>query len=211
MNQQINLYHPVFRKEQKRFSARAMVEAVGLVLLGVVLLYGYTAWQVRKLAAAVAQTRQEQAAAAKQLAAAEAQFGGRGYAERLADLRHTLRTRAHVVALLAGRGFGNVRGYSEYFTALARATVPGLWVTSFRVRGAGQEIELQGRTLAAALVPRYLAALTGSAPFAGTDFRRFQITRPGKAAGGPLEFTIARHLTEHLETANGPVAAGSAR
>ena len=34
MSQQINLYNPIFLKQEKHFSARTMLQATGVVLLG---------------------------------------------------------------------------------------------------------------------------------------------------------------------------------
>ena len=45
MNQQINLYHPIFRRQEKKFSARAMLQASGLLLAGTVIMYAFPSWQ----------------------------------------------------------------------------------------------------------------------------------------------------------------------
>ena len=38
VSQQINLYQPIFRKQEKKFSTTAMLQAAGLVLAGIVLI-----------------------------------------------------------------------------------------------------------------------------------------------------------------------------
>ncbi len=67
MIQQINLYSPIFRKEQKRFSAVAMLQASGLLLAGVVIIYAFLFWQVNSLRAAVKQADAQSASAAKRM------------------------------------------------------------------------------------------------------------------------------------------------
>ena len=42
MMQQINLYQPIFRKEEKIFSAKTLLIGNLLVLVGLVVLYGAT-------------------------------------------------------------------------------------------------------------------------------------------------------------------------
>ena len=41
MSQQINLYNPLFLKREKHFSARTMVQALGIIALGLAALYVY--------------------------------------------------------------------------------------------------------------------------------------------------------------------------
>ncbi len=50
MSQQINLYSPLFRKQKKLFTALAMVQALGIVVIALVALYGYARVQVTELA-----------------------------------------------------------------------------------------------------------------------------------------------------------------
>ena len=43
MSQQINLYNPLFLKQEKHFSARTMAQALGIIALALAALYGYAA------------------------------------------------------------------------------------------------------------------------------------------------------------------------
>ncbi|MHB1951448.1 MAG: hypothetical protein ACYCQK_08235 [Acidiferrobacteraceae bacterium] len=191
MRQQINLYHPIFRRQQKRFSALAMAQAAGVVLLAAALLYSYTAWQVHSLSEALAAARSQRLAAAKDLSDATARFGGRGFARRVRLLRKQIRARERVRRLLASGRFGNTTGYSAYLVALARGDIPGLWITSFRATGNGASIALKGAAVAPDLVPRYVANLGARAPFAGINFGHFVITRAASPARY-VRFVIAR-------------------
>ncbi|MHB8415312.1 MAG: PilN domain-containing protein [Acidiferrobacteraceae bacterium] len=194
MRQQINLYHPVFRKQQKRFSAVAMAQAALLVAVGAALLYSYTAWQVHALSDAVLVARVQRLSAAKQLAQAQAQFGNRGFARRVRRIRREIKARTRVETLLAHGRFGNTTGYSAYFEALARGDIPGLWITSFSARGAGTHIEIKGKAMAPDLVPRFVANLGRSTPFAGVDFGQFQIEQ-SPAPARYIRFVVGRDAT----------------
>ena len=46
MTRQINLYSPLFRKQKKLFTSRAMVQALALVLVTLMLSYTYARFQV---------------------------------------------------------------------------------------------------------------------------------------------------------------------
>ena len=39
MSQQINLFNPLFMRKEKYFSARTMLQSLGLIVLGLVVLY----------------------------------------------------------------------------------------------------------------------------------------------------------------------------
>ena len=49
MSQQINLYNPLLLKQQKLFSLRTMAQALGLILLGNFLFYGYASYRTANL------------------------------------------------------------------------------------------------------------------------------------------------------------------
>ena len=50
MSQQINLFNPVFLKQKKYFSVMTMLQALGLIVLGSIVFYGYAWYQVQQLA-----------------------------------------------------------------------------------------------------------------------------------------------------------------
>ena len=191
MRQQVNLYHPIFRKEAKRFSAIAMLQAAAAVVLGVLLLYGYALWQMHGTRVAVAASRRQARAAAQELAHVQRQFGGGAYVTRMQALRQRIQDQQALAAALAHGALGNTQGYSPYLYALSAADRPGLWVTAFAVVGAGQDVTLTGRAIDAALVPDFLAALSRQPAFATTTFGHFSVLRP-KPWRGYLEFQVAR-------------------
>jgi hypothetical protein len=49
MSQQINLYNPLFLRKQKYFSARTMLQSLGLIAVGLLALYLYALVQTRGL------------------------------------------------------------------------------------------------------------------------------------------------------------------
>ena len=66
--QQINLYQPIFRRQQHVFSAVAMVKVVGVVAVALALVYFYGVWQVLGLEAEVVILEGREKAYAAQLA-----------------------------------------------------------------------------------------------------------------------------------------------
>lgn len=186
MNQQINLYHPIFRRQEKKFSARAMFQASGLLLLGAVLIYAYAWWQVGSLRSQLAQAGREQEAAMKQLEEVGRTLGARQVDPRLEQDVHDLEARLNasqqIEAVLGQGAFARSAGYSGYFAAFARQIVPGLWLTGIHITGAGETLTLRGRSTNPELVPRYLQRLSVEKTLSGTRFQVFQVTRPEKTA-----------------------------
>ena len=186
MSQQINLYHPVFRKQEKKFSALTMLQAATLVLAGIVLMYGYATWQVRSLRHQAGLIDVQFNTAVRQRDDLDRQLAARqvnpNYAKEVERLESRIQAVQHIRDLARRDYFFGGDGYSKYFIAFARQGVAGLWLTGFTVAGAGEQIALQGRTELPELVPQYLQKLSTEQLLAGTEFDTFQITRPENAS-----------------------------
>lgn len=182
MRQQINLYHPIFRKQAKKFSARAMAQASGIVVLGVMLIYAFDAWQTNRLRTQLTQLETERQAAAgrlerlaKNLGAANAKLDIQGEIDRL---EAELAARKQVQLLLTQGSLGNTHGYAEHLLSFARQHVPGVWLVGIHITGGGEEVVLKGRSVSPELVPRYMQRLAQETTLAGTEFRVFKMARP---------------------------------
>jgi hypothetical protein len=179
MSQQINLFNPAFQPQKKIFSVNAMAAALGVLVLCVVATGVYGKVRVAGLEADVARGEQQVQAAQKRLQAATADFAPRTKDVRLeqelaeAQAEHDALRR---VADVIQRGdLGNTEGYAEYFRALARQSVDGLWLTGVTITGAGTEIGVRGRALDPALVPGYLARLRNERVLQGKPVGSMQI------------------------------------
>ncbi|MEK7206842.1 MAG: PilN domain-containing protein [Pseudomonadota bacterium] len=199
MSQQINLYQPIFRRQEKKFSTTAMLQGAGLVLAGIVVMYGYTQWQVRSLRGELVQTDQKHAVAAKRLVEVTEKFGGerkpgKSLDDEIIRLEQEIVARQRIQDILQRGLFSNTRGFSEYFVSFARQQVSGLWLTGLDITGAADQMSLQGRSINPELVPQYMQRLSVEKPLSGIEFRVFQMNRPpadAKEAAGPyIEFQI---------------------
>ncbi|HEX9628044.1 MAG TPA: PilN domain-containing protein [Acidiferrobacterales bacterium] len=182
MRQQVNLYHPIFRRQEKKFSARTMLQAGVAVLAGILLMYLYAWWQVGALQRQAAQVDRDLAAANQRLAAFSARVANQEVDPQ--RQREIDRLEQRIAALeriraVAGRDlFHGAAGYSDYFIALARQRLPDLWLTGFTIEGAGEQLTLEGRSRVPERVPEYLQKLSGEKLLAGTEFEVFQMLRP---------------------------------
>jgi len=182
VNQQVNLYHPIFRREEKKFSATTMLQAGLLVLAGIVLMYGYAWWRTYALRAELKDIDVQHAAAVARLNDASKKLPMRHGDVRLEQEVRDLERRIQAVQQIrtyAKRDlFMGSAGYSGYLVAMARQSSGGLWLTGLTITGAGEQLVLSGRTTSPELVPGYLQRLAGEKSLAGMQFEVFQMTRP---------------------------------
>lgn len=183
MSQQINLFNELFEQKKQRFTARTMATAAGVLVLGLAGVGVAGSLQLRGLqrdadagAARLEQTR-------KRLDSVNAEFRPRQKDPRLdgelAEADGQLAALRRVSDTIAHGELGNTQGYAEYFRALARQRVEGLWLTGVSIGGAGQEIGVRGRAMDAALVPGFLGRLRNEKIMQGTPVGSLQI---GEAA-----------------------------
>ncbi len=201
MSQQINLYNPLLLKQQKLFSFGTMVQALGLILAGSLLFYAYAWHSTSSLENQNAEAARMHAAALARIEQVKSESGARAPSkllqEEVARMEAQLGTRQGIVALLERGELGNKQGFSEYFRALSRQTADGLWLTAFKVNGAG-EVAISGRTLKPELVPAFISQLKRENAMEGKTFAMLEMRLPdaapspdGKPAHPPyIEFSL---------------------
>jgi len=189
MSQQINLFNPQFQPQKKIFSINSMAAVLGALVLVLAATGGYAKLRVLRLESEVAQGEARVQKAQKRLEAATAAFTPRtkdGILEaQVAQAQGERDALRRVADVIEHGDLGNTRGYAEYFRALARQSVDGLWLTGVTIGGAGTEIGVRGRALDAALVPGYLARLRNEQVLQGKPVGSMQIGEAGtvKARG----------------------------
>ncbi|MCR4301272.1 MAG: PilN domain-containing protein [Sulfuricaulis sp.] len=189
MSQQINLYQPIFRKEEKKFSTVAMLQSFGLIAIGVAALYAFTWWQSAALKSELKRVEQNHAIASKRLADASEKFGrGKGPSEldkEITRLESDIVAKQQIQDILKRGVFSNTTGFSDYFASFARQRIPGVWLTGFDITGAAEQMMLAGRTTNPELVPRYMQKLSSEKNLSGIEFQTFQMHRPDSDSKNP--------------------------
>ena len=180
MYQQINLYQPIFRKQRQIFSAVAMVQALAVVTVGLLAIYGYALAKVGALEAEVVQLESRENALNLQLLRIDPTASDQRRAELESELRRltaTLLDQQRLIDVLKEQPLGGTEGFSAPLSALARQRTPELWLTQLAINGGTGAIELAGRSLRADLVPEYMQRLGTEGALAGQRFDRFEIAR----------------------------------
>lgn len=205
MSQQVNLYHPIFRKQEKKFSAQTMLQAGGLIMAGIVLMYVYAWVQVGYLRVQAGQIGDQYTQEVKHLQEASSRLAARKTDPQLEQDAQRLEARIaavqHIREIAKHDYFAGIDGYSKYFIAFSRQRLPGLWLTGFNITGAGEQLVLEGRTEIPELVPEYLQKLSAEKLLAGTTFEIFQMSRPqGVGVQNPNDKGMAPYVDFVIKT-----------
>lgn len=200
MSQQINLFNPVFLKQKKYFSALTMLQALGLIVLGSALFYGYALYQVAQMSRQTEEMGKRYAAEQARLVGFANEFSpqraGQLLEEELKQLERQAAAQELQLQLLQSGALGNTGGYSEYMRAFARQSVKGLWLTAFDIAGDGAQMSLSGAVLDPHLVPVYIRRLSREKIMQGKTFSTLQMQQPKSEADRP----VARYVEFSLRS-----------
>ena len=181
MKQQINLYQPMFRKQQKVFSAITMLQITGFFIIVLAAIYSYNVYQLRPFSAELGKTDAQMTKLSQQIEAISKRFPGRGKNTLLASEISRLTTRLEnmkkIQVALAQGSFGNTSGFSDHFEALARNHVDGAWLTDITISSGGGKLTLSGKSIDPELVPIYIKRLADAPVFKDQRFNILDLER----------------------------------
>ncbi len=183
--QQINLFHPSLRKKKDHLSFENIRLVAVLAVVVLVLISAVQGYLHHRVNSELAQLKQEQQQlmldVQKVTAELSAISDSSALQETLVSKEKELTNKQNVLSALSGRQFGNVKGFAEHFTGLARQHIDGLWLTGLHIHAGGQKLNLQGSTYVPEKVPKYLQNLSAEPSFSGLEFRSFLMEREEKS------------------------------
>jgi hypothetical protein len=212
MAQQINLYNPLFLKQEKHFSARTMVHALAVVLLGIVAVFVAGSFQTRSAERLASQYREQVLRQRDQVVKLGGQVGAAARSKaleaELARLESEIKLRQATLQALSTGELGNTAGFSEFFAALGRQALAGIWLTRIHIGDAGNDLLIEGRALHAELMPAYLRALNHETMMRGRRVTEMKLTAAaGKGLatepGRFVEFSLTAPLVLREAPARG--------
>ncbi|KAF3998991.1 PilN domain-containing protein [Glaciimonas immobilis] len=187
MSQQINLFNPLFLKQKKYFSAVAMVQALGLILLGALCISTFSDYEFSSIrndeVTSTAQVNVVQAELTKVSAQYVPNQKDQLLADRITKANLEIKFLQQASETLNRGDFGNTLGYSAYLLAFSRQIVDGVWLSGFSIVGAGAEMDLRGLALRPELVPTYIDKLKNEPIMQGKTFSTLEMHIPSKIAG----------------------------
>lgn len=184
MNQQINLFQPIFRRQKKVFSAATMLQTCAIFLVVFSLIYLYGRYQLRPAEKELSYLKKDISALTKKADRLEKEFAPRGNSKLLeseiARLDEELSNRKKVREILQQQSHGSAGGFSGYLEALARRHIEGTWLTEVNISNGGRFLGLRGKTLASELVPVYITRLSNEKLLNGKAFNVMEMSRSEK-------------------------------
>ncbi len=193
MAQQINLFNPIFLQKKKHFSAVTMLQALALMLAGILAFYGYAVTKTGALARVADDTRLQLKMQGEQVAKLTREFSPQGRSRLLEDevarASARLKQGEDLLAVLRTGGLGNSVGFSRYLSAFARQPLNGVWLTGFTIGGDETVLNFSGRVLYSDLVPAYLRVLNREEVMRGRRVSDMRLTgreeRPSAPTSAP--------------------------
>ena len=212
--QQINLYQPILRKQEKVFSAKTLLQGNLLVLGGLMLLFAYTLLQTQRLQSQLDEVTQQRNERVQNLNTLRAQ-----YPEKVKDstlqtkveqLRKQLQNSQALLAAVQNYEDSPTEGFSGQLAGLSRQDLRSLWLTDIAVRGQHQLV-LEGSALSPQDIPILIQRLGVEPGFSGTSFQRVEIQANEKT--GQVDFTLNTSRMEKDATSRSSTTlrAGSGR
>jgi len=178
--QQVNLYQPILRKQQKVFSATTLLQGNLLVVLGLFALYGFSLWQSQQIESQLKTVKQQREEQSRQLTSLSATYPVRkkddGIEQRIEKARLILQHKQRLLAAVGELGLDGENGFSHHLAGLARQDEPQLWLSRITLQQ-GSGVLLSGSALQSDEVARYLQRLATEPSFSGTTFRSVVINR----------------------------------
>jgi len=206
MKQQINLYQAQYRPQTRMFPASIMLQATGLLVLAMLLMYALAQQRVGGIEQELEIMAHQEVVAIERLEnigpLIKSMTGETTWAEQLDDSLRLLAERQAVLELIRGSTFGETQGFSRHLRALGRQDIEGIWLTRIILSGLGDKTRLEGRAIRAELIPLYVQDLTAAAPFAKQRFNRFQIDSPDDATESALQFSMDSDVLRAGEIGN---------
>lgn len=202
--QQINLFNPEFVPRRDLATARYLGVGVLIALAVSVAAAGFAHWSATGLERRLDKLAQEADALRASTDALAAQLASRSVdaalTKQLDGQRELLRERRQVAGWLRDAGSSEAAAVSEYYRALARRTVEGVWLTGFALDAQRRQLRIEGRALKGELVPRFLGQLGEEALLKGSAFARVELDEAAQDRRDPQD---PGGLTFRLDTAVG--------
>ena len=194
MSQQINLLNPSLIKQKDFLNPNTIVITLGVLLTFMLGYYGYAQKQLSTLTAQRSQAAQELLAAQATLQQTTLlhtpHTANKALVDQIAKLEQKEAMQQQVFQTVNQSSATPEKGYAALMSAFARQSLDGLWLTSFSIDSASDQLNISGRTLQGDLVPEYIARLGNEPALRGKLFSALNISLP-KTTGTTSTLPVA--------------------
>lgn len=200
VEQQVNLYQPIFRAERRLFSANTIGLALAAITVTLLGIWGFGYFKLARLDRELEALHRQEAsrsALAEQIAAELRPHASLAEIEASnQQLASQLESRQQVLALVQQLAPASASaGFAEQLQALGRRQVEGVWLRRIVLAAGGGHLLLQGAASHPAAIPEYVQALADEPALAHVHFDEFQVERTdGKASADRVHDAVSFRL-----------------
>jgi len=184
MSQQINLYQVEKKVFKLNFNFKQSLFFAGGFLVILVLMSSVDLIQhflIKKTYHVLGKEQQSKTAKLQNIAGQIPEEQTRNAIMNEIKLYETQRKeKTDIINLLSSGEDAANNGFARYLEALAKKAVPGLWLTSFSIKGNGETLALSGMADNPEYIPMLIAALSDESVFQGKTFGVFKISTDAK-------------------------------
>lgn len=181
MIQQVNLYQPILRREQKIFSAMAMLQISAIFLAALIAVSVWQTLDTHAVEQRLTTFRHRNDVATRRLSALVDHLASRKVSPALhaalQQARRKLQQRRAALRVMHRQAQGNTKGFSVMLNALGNTIENGLWLTHVKLAHGGKSIQLSGQMSRATELPNYLQRLAKKPALDGINFATLSIKR----------------------------------
>jgi hypothetical protein len=174
MSQQINLLNPSLIKQKDFLNPNNIVITLGVLLVLMLGYYGYAQKQLSILTAQRNQTTQDLAATQATLQQTTLlhtpHAANKALIDQIAQLEQKETMQQQILQTVNQSSATPEKGYAALMRAFAKQSLDDLWLTSFSINSASEQLNISGRTLQSDLVPEYIARLSDEPALRGKLF-----------------------------------------
>lgn len=209
VEQQVNLYQPIFRAERRLFSATTIGVALAAICVALLGIWAFGYFKLARLdreldalhrqeASRLALAEQTAAELRPQASLAEIEADNQRLAGELASRQQALALVQQMAPAKASAGF------AEQLAALGRQQVEGVWLRKIVLAASGGHLLLQGSANSPSAIPEYVQALAREPVLASAHFDDFKVERLEKSTPGRVSFRLASADVARLATKDEP-------
>lgn len=182
MSQQINLLNPSLIKQKDFLNANTIVLTLGILLALMTAYYNYAQKQLSLITVQRGQVAQELAAiqaTLQQTALLHTPHAlNKALLEQITQLEHKESMQQQILQTVKLSSATPEKGYAALMSAFAKQSIEGLWLTSFSIDSRTEQLNINGRTLQAELVPEYISRLGTEPALQGKLFSALNMNLP---------------------------------
>jgi hypothetical protein len=203
MIQQVNLYQEIF-KSRSRPVINPYILGLTVVLLILIGISVYITVNLNSTKYSLQQAKQQLRKAETHVQLLQVQYPKQQIStlltQEISRSQNVLASLSRVIHLLTDKKSDRTQGFSRYFSAFARQSIPDVWLRTIYVNTQTNNLELQGSAYTAEKIPVFIQKLHNESVFQGKHFEKLIMNRP-KEPENQIDFTVSS-TTEPLEQEN---------